>query len=68
MCASANNAPAGGKPVSDGEKDQLLWLDDGVEVTDAAPEPSHRPWLEESAEWVDPNPPRPVSSDSLEWL
>lgn len=60
----------GGRPAPDDAG--LVWLVDGRDQPFHDASETARPWLEDSAEWIDgetaPEPPKPEDSGGLVWI
>lgn len=60
----------GGRPAPDDAG--LVWVVDGQDQPFHDASETARPWLEDSAEWIDgetaPEPPKPEDSGGLVWI
>lgn len=60
----------GGRPAPDDAG--LVWVVDGQDQPFRDASETARPWLEDSAEWIDgeavPEPPKPEDSGGLVWI
>lgn len=60
----------GGRPAPDDAG--LVWIVDGRDQPFHDASETARPWLEDSAEWIDgetdPEPPKPEDSGGLVWI